>query len=210
MGTIPGTQEVQEQTEEQKAEQQAAEAQSTETAESGQEAAEEASAASTEQESTEGKEGAESESSPLWDGVPDDHPLREHVKSLNAEAAAKRVENRSLRENLETLQSQLSEAKTPEEFQAAVDEYKQKLDETQVEVMRERVARKFGLPDPLAERLRGSTEEELTADAESLRGLIGAPTPPATPKNPPSGGLTPGNKAEDPAARAERIRKRRF
>lgn len=208
MGTLPGAQEAQH-TEDQNAEQEAQQESTEATTESGQEAAEEASAASTEQESTEGTEGAESASSPLWDGVPDDHPLREHVKSLNAEAAAKRVENRSLRENVEQLQAQLAEAKTPEEFQAAVDEYKGKLEQTQAEVMRERVARKFNLPDALAERLRGSTEEELTADAESLRELIGEPTPPATPKNPPSGGLNPGNKAEDPAAKAARIRQRR-
>lgn len=210
MSTTPEAQVATELTEEEKAAAAAAEAQSTESTESGQKATEEASAASTEQEPTEDGEGAESASSPLWEGVPEEHPLREHVKSLNAESAAKRIENRNLREANEKLQAQLTEAKTPEEFQAAVDEYKTKLSETQVEVLRERVARKFGLPDTLAERLRGSTEEELTADAESLKGFLGTPTPPATPKTPPSGGLNPGSKVEDPAARAARIRQRRF
>lgn len=45
------------------------------------------------------------------------------------------------------------------------------------------VARAIGLPDQLADRLRGSTEEELTADARRLAELL--PPPAQTPAAPP-------------------------
>lgn len=208
MGQLDSTQAVTEATEEQNAEQQAQGAASTE---GGQEATEEPSQGSTEQQPAEGGEGAESASSPLWEGVADDHPLRQHVKSLNDENAAKRIENRRLTEAYEQLQEQTKDAKTPEEFQAAITEYTEKLDAAQVETLRERVARQHGLPDPLVDRLRGTTEEELVADAQALQALVGERQPEPTPRNPPTGGLEPNKpKPEDPASMAERIRNSRW
>jgi hypothetical protein len=43
---------------------------------------------------------------------------------------------------------------------------------------RERVARRFNLPDELAERLKGTTEQEMAADAESLSKLLNTSTRP--------------------------------
>jgi hypothetical protein len=43
------------------------------------------------------------------------------------------------------------------------------------EALRLRVALAAGLPPALAERLRGNTQEELEADAESLKGLVRTP-----------------------------------
>lgn len=147
--------------------------------------------------------------SPLWDGISEDHPIRNEVRSLRDEAAARRKEVQRERQAKEDLQAKLSAAKSEEDFQAAVADYTAKLEAAQTEALRERVARRFSLPDALADRLRGATEEELTADAESLKGLIVPAAPPA-PKNPPSGGLNPGIKAQDPAAIAAQIRASRW
>lgn len=47
------------------------------------------------------------------------------------------------------------------------------------EILRLRVALKHGLPEGIAGRLNGSTEEELLADAEELMGLFVAKEPPS-------------------------------
>jgi Domain of unknown function (DUF4355) len=62
-------------------------------------------------------------------------------------------------------------------------------------LLRRTVAERKGLPAELAERLAGSTEEELGADADALIALLpspGAPKPPsASPKPDPSQGAKP-------------------
>ncbi|WP_159795663.1 DUF7239 family protein [Puerhibacterium puerhi] len=116
------------------------------------------------------------ESKPKEDGTPtpkdedkggnkeDDLPAwaRDELSRTRREAARYRTERNDLRDKLK-------DAKTPEEFQAAVDEYNQKVSELELSLTREKVARKFNLPDELAERLKGSTEEELASDAEILK-----------------------------------------
>lgn len=47
------------------------------------------------------------------------------------------------------------------------------------ELTRVRVAAQQGLTPDLAARLQGDTEEELTADAEKLKQLLGTPAPPS-------------------------------
>lgn len=48
--------------------------------------------------------------------------------------------------------------------------------------IKHQIAHQNGLPYELAERLTGDTEEELTKDAETLKGLMGASKPVETPK----------------------------
>lgn len=198
MGQLAEVQATEQHTEEQNAEEQTA-------PEPGQQANE----APAEGEATTDENGAEPQTSPLWDGISEDHPIRNEVRSLRDEAAARRKEVQRERQAKEDLQAQLSTAKSEDDFQAAVADYTRKLEQAQTETLRERVARRFSLPDALADRLRGATEEELTSDAEALQGLI-APAAPSAPKNPPSGGLVPGNKAKDPASIAAQIRASRW
>jgi hypothetical protein len=47
----------------------------------------------------------------------------------------------------------------------------------EAQLVRERVARKLGLPDALVDRLRGGTEDEVMADAESLVALVAPKAP---------------------------------
>lgn len=72
----------------------------------------------------------------------------------------------------------------------------------ELERTKEKVCREVGLPDGFADRLKGTTEEELKADAESLKKLV-----PATPKGgkgTPTGGgqqdKTTGNALADAIA----------
>ena len=196
---------------EQQNEEQEAQATSTEataTDQNGQEAAGDDSADSEQSQSTQDSAGSENASSPLWEGIPEDHPVRNEVRSLREESASRRKEVQREREAREALESKFKDAKTPEEFQAAVEDFTQKLQAAQGEALRERVGRQFGLPDVLVARLQGDDEAALTEDAKAMQALLKQPVPPA-PKNPPSGGLTPGSQAEDPKALAARIRQRR-
>lgn len=153
----------------------------------------------------------EAASSKLYEGIPEDHPIRTELESVRQESAARRILVRELEQTKEALTTQLSEAKTPEEFQAAVADYENKVAEATLTATKERVGRTHGLPDALVARLQGKNEEELTADAAALKALLPAdqpaPTPPA-PKDPPSGGLTPHQRATSAKEAAERIRQR--
>lgn len=192
------------------AEVQATEQQTEEQAATQQNASEnDPQAANAPAEGTDQQDASEGATSPLWEGIAEDHPLRNEVRSLRDEAAARRKEVQRERQAKEDLQAKLSTAKSEEEFQVAVADYTRQLEQAQTETLRERVARRFSLPDALADRLRGSTEEELTTDAEALKGFI-TPAAPPTPQNPPAGGLTPKVKAQDPASIAAQIRATRW
>lgn len=127
---------------------------------------------------------------------------RKKLTKANSEAARYRTE---LREAQEKLQS----AKTVEEFEAATKELADKNAELEQALLRERVARKHNLPDALADRLRGSTEEELVADAKALAKLVAAPDD-ADPSSL-GGGLDPSDDADfDPVKAAREARSRRY
>ncbi|MGK5728175.1 hypothetical protein [Streptomyces sp. URMC 124] len=103
-----------------------------------------------------GQEGVE--------GQGDDHgqeldadALRDELKAARAEAARYRVKARETAEALKT-------AKTPEEFQAVAD----KVTELETHLHRERLARKYNLPDGLAARISGTDEDARDADAKAL------------------------------------------
>lgn len=123
------------------------------------------------------------------------------IKRLRNENAARRVSEKELRERLDS-------AKTPEEVEAAVAEVRKKNEELELQLLRERVARQAQLPEALADRLRGNTEEELRADAAQLAGFA---QPVRQEPRDVQGGLDPRNKAEaiDPVALAREARERR-
>jgi len=100
-----------------------------------------------------------------------------------------RTENASRRSKAITLQEQLNAAKTPEEFEAASTAFK----DTVLELERKLVAVSFDLPDELAERLKGSTREELEEDAKKLQKFSTA----RKPQRRPSGGLDPADDADN-------------
>lgn len=78
-----------------------------------------------------------------------------------------------------------------EKAQAEANEAAAKTAALELERTKEKICREAGLPDGFADRLKGSTEEELKADVELMKKLV-----PATPKGgkgAPVGGGDPGN-----------------
>jgi hypothetical protein len=122
---------------------------------------------------------------------------RKRLTKANAEAA-------NYRTRLRDAETKLGSAKTVEEFETAVTDLKTANERLEAELLRERVARKFDLPDDLAGRLHGATVEELEADAKALAKYASTP---ATPPGSLSGGLDPSDDdVFDPVAEARKAR----
>jgi len=105
------------------------------------------------------------------------------LKKVRGEAA-------NYRTKLREVEKQLSEAKTPEEFESVRTELGTRIAELEHEILRSAVATEHKLPKELAAVLKGSTEEELTEHAKVL-----AKYAPVTEPDPESlsGGLNPGD-----------------
>jgi len=88
--------------------------------------------------------------------------LREKLTRANAEAAKYRTQLRETQEKLKN-------AKTIEEFNAAVEELTKRNAELEQSLLRNEVARTYKLPNELAEVLKGATKEELEAHAKKLQ-----------------------------------------
>ncbi|MGW0705094.1 hypothetical protein ACWD4G_03800 [Streptomyces sp. NPDC002643] len=108
------------------------------------------------------------------------------------ELAKVRGEAAGYRTRLRDAETKLSGAKSPEEVEAAIAEVKAKNAELEHSLVVASVARKYDLPEELAGRLRGTTPEELEADAKALQALITPAAPPAL-----GGGLTPSDDEDD-------------
>ncbi|AFU61990.1 putative scaffold protein [Streptomyces phage phiHau3] len=145
-------------------------------------------------------DGVEStEEKPQEETVPPE-VLRKELTDARAEAANYRV-------RLRETEAKFANAKTPEEFEAAVNELKAQNEALERQILLNNVAAKFELPPALAKRLTGSTPEELEADAKELQKLVAPPAPETL-----GGGLTPsdGDTDFDPVRAARAARKRRF
>jgi len=96
-----------------------------------------------------------------------------------------------------------------------VESAEKRAEELEVKALRAEVAAAKGLTEAQAKRLRGSTREELLADAEDLLAAFGkADEEPEDDRRPPKENLRPGASNEDPAddvsAVAERIMRRKY
>lgn len=140
----------------------------------------------------------------------DDLPewARKSLTDANAEAARYRTSLRAQEAAAAKLQEDLAKAKTPEEFEAAVNDLKATISKLELEVLRKDAAREYGIPEALEARLMGTTADEIKADAKALSELIGAGAS-ATPSARLSGGRTPApagpSSTFDPLAAARAI-----
>ena len=141
----------------------------------------------------------------LFEGIPDDHPVRKTVEELRRENASKRTSANSVAQENEQLKQKLASAKTEDDVKAAVTAWEARYEEAQVELLKERVARTHGVPDAFLEFLTAKDEETLIKQAEKLK-AVGTPAPPATP---PVGGRNPRSEPLDPQSAAEKIRQSR-
>jgi signal recognition particle GTPase len=120
------------------------------------EAAETAEQEAEEQTTEEPQEGTEDQGSEDWRSNFDADKAADRIRKLQSEA-------KNLRER----------AKAAEKKAEGVDEKDQRITSLEGELLRERVGRRLHLPDELVDRLRGSTEEEILADAEKLVAIVG-------------------------------------
>lgn len=103
-------------------------------------------------------------------GAPfDQERAMEKIRKSNSEALNLRRRVKEL-EPFEAAARAAEEAKKTEaqQFAEKLAAATERAEKAELGLLRERVARKAKLPDALAERLRGTTEEELTADAQTL------------------------------------------
>lgn len=96
------------------------------------------------------------------------------AKARKHEKASKQT-----RQELEAAQAKLKEYEDRDKTEAEKAEEARKAlearaEKAEAELLRQRVAHKHNLPPEIAERLRGSTEEELEEDAKSLSELVKA------------------------------------
>lgn len=137
------------------------------------------------------------------DGQLDELPewVRKSLTRANAEAA-------NYRTRLREAEARLAEAKTPAEVEAALVELREKNAELERSIARSEVARRVGLPDELAQRLRGDTPQELEADAKALLRIAIPSTAPVALR----GGLDPSDEDDgetDPGKLARKYGRRR-
>lgn len=125
-----------------------------------------------------------------WAGIPEEWAwARGAVEAANREAASRRV---ALRE----LEDKTKDAKTPEEFSAAIAAAKAAEDKLALELARERSARTHGLSDELVEFLTGDNAEAIEAQAAKLAALQPAAAPVKVITQPAlSGGSSPSQPA---------------
>ena len=117
--------------------------------------------------------------------------LRSQLKEARSEAAKYRVNARETREALE-------KAKTPEEFEAV----SARVSQLEADLSKARLAAKYNLPEALANRIAGDTDEAREEDAKSLAAFT------APREEIGKGGLSPNEKPEgkhDPKSLASLI-----
>lgn len=107
------------------------------------------------------------------------------VKTLRAEAKERRLENVALKAELEELRGKVAQTPSVEavsKLEALLEQERQARTEAAAKAaaaervaLRLKIATETGLPAALASKLSGETEDELRADAESLKPFIATP-----------------------------------
>ena len=137
--------------------------------------------------------GAEATEPQEGDGSGDDDHDGDDGESFDpARALAKIAKLNSEAANLR------KRAKEAEEKATTTEEAAQKVPTLEAEILRLRVALKHGLPEKIANRLQGETEEELLADAQELLETFSPKRPPSQrPNEALRGGINPTREGDD-------------
>ena len=139
---------------------------------------------------------------------------RKALKEANKEAAERRKRLEELekaeadRKAAEMTEAEKQQARI-KELEEKAQQYELKLKESERRELQRRIAKEAGLPEGLAERLRGETEEEMAADAKTVLELLPKQEakvdektkPPKLPVTNPAD----GKKGETRAQKAERL-----
>lgn len=134
--------------------------------------------------------------------------MRKALKEANKEAAARRVRLEELekaeadRKTAEMSEVEKAQAKL-NELEAQKNELEQKLKMAERRELQHKVAKAVDLPDGLAERLRGETEEEMTEDAKTILALLPQKEDTSSPKPPPKTPVINPNNGQKGETRAQ-------
>lgn len=113
--------------------------------------------------------------------------------SFDAQEALKKIR----KQNAE-LKSLRARAKEAEQKASQTSDQKQELDSLRSELLRTKVGARTGLPEKIVDRLRGDTEEEMLADAESFLEIVSPKRPPThKPNEALRGGGRPAEEPEE-------------
>lgn len=126
-------------------------------------------------------------------------------EAMEKELGRVRAEAASRRTRVRELEDSLKEAKTPDEVNAAISEFQEKLAAAEQQITMRDVADAHDIPKDLRSFLTGKTEEELVAQAKALQ-KFATPAPPATL----SGGVEPDDDDDgeyDPGKLAAKYRR---
>jgi hypothetical protein len=149
------------------------------------------SAEGTESTEGEGAEGAEGENTEGEGGEqPKPKPEDELPEWARSELKKVRGEAANYRTKFREASKQLEAAKTPEEYEAAVSELQEQIATMEQTALRNEVAADAKLPKAMWDRIKGSTREELVADAKALAALVVTEDDGGEPESL-SGGLNP-------------------
>lgn len=131
-----------------------------------------------------------------------------HEDALAALKSTRKSEART-RQRLKTLEDQLSKAKSEDEVKELIEASKAESAEESKNLVRENVALRHGLPDDLAEVIKGETREEMDEHAKRLAQYV-SQSGDATPDQL-GGGLDPNQSDQqfDPKAVWSKVRGRR-
>lgn len=116
------------------------------------------------------KSGTNLETASL-DAFPDE--LRDYIKQLRAEnaknrKAAREAEQEKKQREEQELKQKQEWQKLAEKYQADLAKLQTELDDERKAALRMKVAQAIGLPAKLADRIKGDTEDEMTADAQDM------------------------------------------
>lgn len=106
-------------------------------------------------------QGASENGSDGFESLPES--WQEQIRSLRSENARRRTSEKELRERLE-------KAKTDDDIQKAVSEYKARNEELERELLFTKST--AGIPEDYLSLVNGSTEEEIKASADKVRALL--------------------------------------
>ena len=135
--------------------------------------------------------------------------LRDRLTRANEEAAARRINERALAEEIAALREQAANAKSMDEVNALLAEHEAKVKAEAERADRAQAALEAGLDKDWLDRIRGDSYEDMLKDAQSLAERIGGGVAQQTPEpRIPGGGRRPAAPPvdDDPAATLKRLR----
>lgn len=111
----------------------------------------------------------------------DDNEKTFTQEELNAIVEQRLMRERDKFKDYDTLKTRVGELDT---LKARLDAVQNELQTTKLESIKSKVLDEVGLPKEIASRLQGTTEEEMKADAEALKKVLGVSKQIGNPSNP--------------------------